>query len=390
MENKRDDEDLTDLIGDSRYKPFLHRTKESTPSILIKWIMNFGASVIQIANVPFFLYLLLLGIEEAGQQLNPEFGIPYKVELALGFLVAQVFIRSLIQQTKQNIVSPTVNLIWFMNFKGPQKNHYFSAEKSQEYSANLGDFVKYQADEYIKQGIQETEYKLTRMTEVVQQLYDLKQFPNETFESMKRVIDMIGDMMLNPQNPRNDFHVVLDRILAEIASTKPIQPYVKQGSIMLLDKPNGHLSIDGGYHLHNNSIQHRKIKFGEKFAGKVVADGEVIWVDNVNTEKAQSLYGFKPDQKRPYVGIMGYPIRETGLEGYVPVGVIVLHFSDDIDNLLEEERQVVNKTIELYSQVIITAIKLHNYNVQRLIQYGIVGLEEITTSLEGGDTNDAN
>ncbi|MCM3130535.1 GAF domain-containing protein (plasmid) [Paenibacillus urinalis] len=388
MDN-RENENLDDLIGDSRYIPFLHRTRESNTSLTVKWIVNFLASVVQMVNIPFFFFLLLIAVEQVGQQLNSSFTIPYKIFFALGLLILLVLGEYLVQRTRKNMVSPSVNLIWFMNFKGPLNNHFYSAEKSQEYSASLGDFVKYQADEYISQGIKETEHKLIRMTEVVQQLSNLGSFPNETFESLKRVIDMIGDMMLNPASPRNSYYVVLDRILAEIASTKPIQPYIKQGSIMLLDDTR-HLSIAGGFHLHNNSIQNRKIPYGEKFAGKVVAGGDVIWVDDVNNIEAQALYGFKSDQNRPYTGIMGYPMRETGLDSYQPVGVIVLHLSEDISKLLEEERKVVSKTLEVYSQAIITTIKLNKYYIQRMIQYGIVGLEEITTSLEGGDTNDDN
>lgn len=83
--DNRENENLDDLIGDSRYIPFLHRTRESNTSLTVKWIVNFLASVVQMVNIPFFFFLLLIAVEQVGQQLNSSFTIPYKIFLLLVF-----------------------------------------------------------------------------------------------------------------------------------------------------------------------------------------------------------------------------------------------------------------------------------------------------------------
>lgn len=265
------------------------------------------------------------------------------------------------------------------------KNNFFSAEFSRKYSADLEQFVRYQADDYIKEQLREKDRHINRLLDAMEQLRLLSMFPNESFESMRRVIENLADVVIDPMNSRHQFEVIMDRILVEVTTMKDIQPYIRQGSIMLLNKHN-ELRIIGQYNIPNSVRRNRVVRLGEKFAGRVAQDGEVVWIQDVNTPEAEREYGFDQKSDRPYEGIMGFPIREAGIDSYVPVGVIVLHFAKGY-RLEEEQKQAVTKVLEVYAQVIISSIKLQNYHMKLRSRYGIIDTnEEISATFEGGDT----
>ncbi|MFD0717040.1 GAF domain-containing protein [Paenibacillus sp. GCM10027626] len=384
---QNNEEELQDLIGDSRYIPFLHRLQESYLSLWVKWAANFILAIFQIFNLPAAVLLFIFFIEQVIQKFWPKwnFSFPYNFEIIALIFGSWFLIIILWEKATRNIVSPTVFPIWFMNTKGVLKNNFFSAELSQKYSADLEQFVRYQADEYIKEQLREKDRHINRLLDAMEQLRQLSMFPNESFESMRRVIENLTDVVIDPMNNRHQFEVIMDRILVEVTTMKDIQPYIRQGSIMLLNKHN-ELRIIGQYNIPNSVRRNKVVRLGEKFAGRVAQDGEVVWIQDVNTPEAEREYGFDRKSDQPYEGIMGFPIRESGIDSYVPVGVIVLHFAKGY-RLEDEQKQAVTKVLEVYAQVIISSIKLQNYHMKLRSKYGIIDTnEEISVTFEGGDT----
>lgn len=352
MDSNQDVENIQDLIGDSRYIPFLHRITESWLSITVKWIANFIIAVIDFINLPSFVILALLFYQQVMQLRDPDFKIPLVTfENLLWFFGAWLLIRFLVEKTMKNITSPTVLPVWFMNSKGVLKNAFYSVEKAQKYSADLDMFVQSQADEYIRQKVRATEHVNQQLFSLVNRMSELSDFPNETYESLRRTVEFLADAILDPENVRHQYNVILDRIMNEISTTKPIQKHIKYGSIMLLDE-DGMLRIGGQLNLPNRELS-KEIPLGERFAGKVVAEGQFTWVPDVNTEEAKRQYDFIEDTNRSYVGIIGFPIRSQ--DGH-HIGVICLQFTE-VD-WQESELKVISKTLEVYAEIIISAIKL--------------------------------
>jgi hypothetical protein len=382
----REQDELQELIGNSRYIPFLHRLQESYFSIAVKWVANFIIAIFQIFNVPAFVLLLIFFFEQFMQKaVNTNYSFPYNFEMiAFGF-TAWFLIQLLWDKTTRNIVSPTVFPVWFMNSKGVLKNQFFSAELSRKYSADLEQFVRYQADEYIKEQLHEKDRHINQLMDAIEQLRQLSMFPNESFESMRRVVENLVDVVIDPSNNRHQFEVIMDRILVEITTMKAIQPIIRQGSIMLLNSSN-ELRIIGQYNMPNSVVRNRVIRLGEKFAGKVALEGEIVWIQDVNTPEAEQEYQFEPDPKRPYDGIMGFPIKESGLDEYKPVGVIILHFAKGY-HLEVEQKVAVAKVLEVYAQVILSSVKLQNYHSNLKKKYGIItAQEEVSVIFDpGGD-----
>lgn len=383
MQNNHDEEDLRDLIGDSRYIPFLHRLKESYLSLVIKWVVNFGLAIFQIINLPAAALLFIFFVEQVIQKFWPQwnFSFPYNFETIALIFGGWFLFLFLFEKTRKNIVSPYVLPIWFMNSKGVLKNNFFSAELSRKYSADLEQFVRYQADEYIKEQLREKDLHINRYLNAMEQLRQLSMFPNESFESMRRVVENLADVVIEPMNHRHQYEVIMDRILVEITTMKAIQPHIRQGSIMLLNKDE-ELRIIGQYNIPNSVVRNKVVRLGEKFAGRVAQEGQIVWIQDVNTPDAMKEYGFDDNPSRPYEGVMGFPIRESGIDSYVPVGVIILHFGKGY-NLEDEEKQAVTKVLEVYAQVIISSMKLQNYHMKLKTKYGIMSLnEEVSATLE--------
>jgi hypothetical protein len=382
----KEQDNIQDLIGDARYIPFLHRSKESYLSLSIKWISNFIFAMFQIINVPAAVILFLWFIEQLIQKVEPKFGITIPFyEVIVAVLILGLMIQYLWEKARRNMVSPTVFPIWFMNTKGVLNNLFFSAELSRKYSADLDQFVRYQADRYINTMIQDKNREVDVLYNAMEQLRQLNTFPNESFESLRRVVEYLVDVVVDPENPRHQFEVLMDRILAEITNTQSIHSAIKQGSVMLLNDKN-ELRIVGQFNMPNSAIRNRVIKLGEKFAGKVAEGGSVVWIEDVNTQEAINKYGFEENDNRPYFGIMGYPIQESGLDSYVPSGVIVLHFAEGF-HLEDEVKTAVTKILEVYAQVIISSIKLRNYHMKLQKIYGIIAVDEVGSTL-GGNGDD--
>jgi hypothetical protein len=82
---------------------------------------------------------------------------------------------------------------------------------------------------------------------------------------------------------------------------------------------------------------------------------------------------------------MGFPIKESGLDEYKPVGVIILHFAKGGYYLEEEQKVAVAKVLEVYAQVILSSVKLQNYHSNLKKKYGImIEQEEVGVTFDSG------
>jgi len=109
MQNN-EEEELQDLIGDSRYIPFLHRLQESYFSLWVKWAANFILAIFQIFNLPAAVLLFIFFIEQAIQKFWPKwnFSFPYNFETIALIFGGWFLIIILWEKTSRNIVSPSV------------------------------------------------------------------------------------------------------------------------------------------------------------------------------------------------------------------------------------------------------------------------------------------
>lgn len=363
MNELRENDEVGDLIGDSRYIPFLHRIDESIFSLTVKWIINFIISVFEVFNFPAFVLLFIFFIEQIMQKyVDSKFKIDFSLNLYICIFGGWLLILFLLEKTQKNITSPSVFPVWFMNSKGILKNHFFSVEMARKYSADLDVFVKQQADEYIRQKIQFTVNRNQELMDLLDRMRNLEDFPNETFESLRRIIEILANVVVQPDNERNHFVNVMDRIMVEIANTKPIQKHIKQGSIMLFDEGQVLLRIQGHFNMPASVIEGKVVRIGSRFAGKVAEEGKIVWIPDVNNPTASEQYDFQPSSDRLYTGILGFPIKNQGASSNIPsnsYGVICLHF-EEID-LQESELKVITKTLEVYAQAIISFIKIRDY-----------------------------
>ncbi|RJG21363.1 GAF domain-containing protein [Paenibacillus thiaminolyticus] len=353
MKPENDDE-VRELLGNSTYIPFLHRIKESWLSLGIKWVVNFIIAVVDFINLPAFVFAFLFFFEQVIQQIiDKRFTLDISLELILWFFGAWLLLRFLMEKTRKNIVSPTLFPIWFMNSKGILRNWFFSIEMANKYNTDLDTYVKKQADEYIRQRTMELENHNLKLQDLTLRLSELHNFPNEAYEAFGRCAEMLSDFVIAPAEARNDFDNVLDRILVQLVNTKPIQRYIKQASILLYDEGAGELTIAGQFNISNSVVRTKVIKYGERFAGKVIQENKVVWIRDVNSDEAKEAYDFSDDVNRSYIGIVGYPF---GIENRVPYGIICLHFIDvEFD---ETEKIVMTKTLEAFSQFVIASINI--------------------------------
>ncbi|RAP74380.1 GAF domain-containing protein [Paenibacillus montanisoli] len=373
----QNEEELQDMLSDGRYNRFLHRLTESWQSITIKWIVNFILAILDFINFPLMVILILFSFEQVVQIWKPKFDFVTisNVQFLIYVFGGWLLLRFLFEKTLRNITSTHVIPIWFANSKGVLRNHFYSIEKARQYSADLDLFVQNQADEYIRQKIRETEELTQRLNSIVTRLRELSEFPNETYESMNRTIEFLTDSVLKPNDPRSHIQIVLDRILKEISTTKPIQSYIKSATIMILDD-DLQLRIGGQLNLSNSDLA-KEIAYGERFAGKILKEGKSAWVPDVESREAQQEYDFKPDLKRKYTSVFGYPMQPQGdlhTDAFLG-GVICLHFREvDID---ETEITIIAKTLEVYLEFVISAVKLRGFHNILKREYGIIVDKEI-------------
>ena len=369
-------EEIGELLGDSRYIPFLDRVEESVLSMIVKGIANFVISIVTLLNVPAFVLVLLFFVEQIIQKgINEEFSIAYNYTLIVSIFGGWLLICFLYEKTLKNMVSPSILPIWFMNSKGFLKNRFYSVEMASKYSRDLDQLILKQAEEHARLQIQSWELQNKKLLETIERVRELNEFPDEVFESLRRIYEYLADYVIDSTNTRNQFGVFMDRILVEVSNYRIIHPIIKQASIMLLDEDKENLRIAGQYNMANNVVRNRVVKLGEKFAGKVTLEGEVVWITDVNSKVAQESYGFEPNIKKEYASVMGFPIHEMGAEMYNPFGVIIIHFAEPIE-FSEEEESTINKILEVYAQVILSFVKLYQFNVQLQTKYGIIVVKD--------------
>ncbi|MEF3304200.1 GAF domain-containing protein [Paenibacillus sp. GYB003] len=377
-------ERVRDLIGDSRYIPFLDRAEESALSLAVKGLANFIIALVTLLNVPAFVIGLMWFIEQLIQKgINPNFKIEYNYTVIASIFGGWLLICFLYEKTLKNMVSPRVLPIWFVNSKGFLRNRFYSVELASKYSKDLDQLILKQAEEHARLQIQSWELQNIRLQETIERVRALNEFPDEVFESIRRIFGYMSDYVTDPSNTRNQFEVVMDMISVEISNYRVIHPLIKQASIMLLDHKKEFLRIAGKYNMPNHAVKSHIVRLGEKFAGKVTRDGEIVWISDVNSEAAQLSYGFVPNAKREYTSVMGFPIQEMGSEQYEPFGVIVIYFSEKIE-FTEEEETAINKILEVYAQVILSFIKLYQFNMTLQGMYGII---EAKNEVLGGGTD---
>jgi signal transduction protein with GAF and PtsI domain len=121
------------------------------------------------------------------------------------------------------------------------------------------------------------------------------------------------------------------------------------------------LKIKGQSDISDAVIKGKKINVGEKFSGKIVEQGQLVFIDDIYSEEAER-YGYGPDtsKEKTYNAIMGMPIRRKDGEGFETIGVINLHFGTD-PNYTENERSEIEKTLDVYAHFIVSYLTIREY-----------------------------
>lgn len=359
LEHKSSDR-MQDMVDDGRFSPLLNATKETNYTRILKYVMNFGMAVIQLINIPLFIFALLATVEVVIKwTADSEFTFGGKVEWLLYLLGGMAVLKQLIQKTRANIVSHEVQLIWALNFvSGSVKNGFVSLEEAEKYSKKLEDFVEYNAKKYAEARERELLGVIEQLENDVQRISETTDFPDDALQSFARVVQFSSKAIIDPENPRSHLNVVMDRLLGEIASLKMFGGLVHQASVMVLGPDQKTLAIVGQHNLHDNVISSRSILLGEKFAGKIVEQGKFVVINDIYAEGSQK-YGFDPaDRNKTYRGIAGMPIKRRGEDKYAPMGVINLHFNA-VASFKEVESVQIEKCLEVYCQFIVSFLEMH-------------------------------
>lgn len=350
------------MIRDGRFNPTLDRTEESPLSIFIKYIVNLGAAIIQTLNYPILFFGLLAVLETTIKWFgnDPQFSFGNKLDWIFYVMFGSLLFVQIYQRTNSNIISPSIDLLWAVNFKGKLNNRFQSLGLSEKRSADLNELISINAKRYSDVREKELLAIIDSQQGVIKQL--ISDFPDDILQSFIRVSGFPTGVLTDKKHPRYHYEVLMDRLLGEIASLSILNGLVHQGSIMLLEEEET-LRIVGQYNLHDNVVELRKIKLGEKFAGKIVESGSVVWIPDIYNEDA-TQYGFGPlTPKKSYKAIVGVPIRRKGYEIYEPVGIINLHFKTN-PNFSVEQQTSISNILEVYTQYIVTLINLSKDNGQ--------------------------
>jgi hypothetical protein len=365
----KENDAIETLVEDGRYVPFLDRTEDDLLSLTVKYLVNFAAAIIQIINYPVLIFGLLLFVETGIKWFNdPEFTFGSKLDWLIYLIGGNLLLKQLYQHTNSNIITPHIDLIWALNFKGRLNNRFQSLALKEKRSIDLEELVITNAEKYAK--IREKELLEIIQSHELTIKQIISEFPDDILQSFIRVSGFLPGVIKDKTNPRFQFEVMMDRLLGEISSLSVFNGLVHQGSIMLLET-NHTLKIVGQYNLHDNVVEQRKIKLGDKFAGKVVKNGKSLWIEDIYKEDAFQ-YGFGPSiEKKSYKGILGVPIRRKGYESYTPIGIINLHFKTS-PIFYEEQRTVIQNILEVYTQFIVTLLdiekqlKTHETDAQQI------------------------
>ena len=134
-----------------------------------------------------------------------------------------------------------------------------------------------------------------------------------------------------------DFKSVLNQIL-EILSKKL---EMNRGTVTLLDKETGHLSIEAAHGLTKEEISRGKYKIGEGVTGKVVEKGEPMIIPDIGKEPLfLNRTRARGDVKRQNISFLCIPIKVKG----ETLGVLsVDRLFKDADISFEEDVRLVNR-----------------------------------------------
>jgi hypothetical protein len=347
----KENDNIQELINDGRFIPLLDRTEENLLSSTIKFLVNFSAAIIQTLNYPILFLGLLVVLETAIKWFgDSQFTFGSKLNWFIYLMGGFLLLEQIIRRTNSNLVSPDIVLIWAVNFKGILNNRFQSLQLTEKWSKDLEELIRTNAKRYSEIREKELITIINSQEQTIKQL--LSDFPDDILHSFIRVSGFPTGVASDKKNPRYNFEVLMDRLLGEIASLSVLNGLVHQGSIMLLENQEI-LRIVGQYNLHDNVVELRKIKLGEKFAGKVVQNGQAVWIPDIYQEDA-TQYGFGPKtEKKSYKAIIGVPIRRKGYDTYSPIGIINLHFKTS-PSFNEEQLTRIQNILEVYTQYIVT------------------------------------
>lgn len=356
-----------ELIARDKFNPFTHRTKETGLSKSAKYFFNFLIACLQtVLNIP----ILVVGLVSCFKDSLPAWvpSIEWMPTWSIAWLLLGcLLIIRLYKQTEKNIVSEVVNFIWAVNYYGPMKNFAYSIEIAEEKRKDADSFLNKQSQQKIQEI--EAEYdlfkeKVEKELERVQKSMD---FPAEFFDAIVRMVDLITNVIRNPDQARYEKSVLLDKLLAEVCASSSL-PGAHQASIMCPDA-NGDLRIVGSVNIKESVVLNRVVKKGEQFVGKVYEASQGIWITDLRSPEVTE-FGFDPTKNYPYKSIVGIPIKSTGPYGSERIGVISVHFRDPVD-FKESEQSNIRKLLEVIGHFVVyilTHDTYHNKNKDVILE----------------------
>lgn len=124
---KKENDTIEKLTRDGRFIPFLDRTEENILSISVKYLINFLAAIIQTVNFPLLILGLFVILETIIKWFaDKTFTFENKLNWLIYLMGGYILLLQILQKTHSNIISPHINLIWAVNFKGTLKNRFQS------------------------------------------------------------------------------------------------------------------------------------------------------------------------------------------------------------------------------------------------------------------------
>ncbi|OIJ09471.1 hypothetical protein BKP35_16585 [Anaerobacillus arseniciselenatis] len=355
---------MPEFIAKRKFTPEIHVIRENALSFTIKLVANFLWTLFQLINIPLFIgvlfatgdFLIKFFTLDTYTLFDAEFQ-KYGMWILYGIVTYFILIQ-IGAKTRSNMISKELNLIWAVNFfrRGKVKNRFYSIELAEKDFLTLESYMEHQMREQIELREKELKNNIDSLKNTIQRLSVTKAFPSDVLNSFIRINQLFVSSLMEPDSSRHKFEIIMDQIVSEIANMRFFNGQIIQGSIMLED--NHELSIIGQYHL--NRVKRKPVKRGEKFAGKVIDQAEMIIIPDIYSKDAEK-YGYGPttDKHKMYQGIMGMPIRELGDDTYKNIGVINLHLADSFYSMLTiGEKEEITAILRVYAQYIVVFKKL--------------------------------
>lgn len=351
-------------LEDGSFDPMLQTEYESPLSRGFKYAVNFILAMIRVfINLPTFVYGVFFVFKEIADSYGPQWFV--SLELKWHYFLYAVLVHLLwlrvLMYTRKFITSEKIELIWSFDFLQNFKNPVFSKEVKARYEAAHHQMVHQDMQAKLDAVIEEYEAYKQSLAEQIERLQHTANFPEEFFDAIVRMIDLVTWVVSDPDNPRYYQGVLFDRLLAEICSSKNI-PNAHQAALVLVDGQDSEsLVIAGAVNQKESVILNRKFKRGEGFAGQVFAEAEEVWIGNLDSPLGEQ-YGFKRTSKRPYKAIVGFPIKIMDLNGDRTVGVISVHFRETLD-FDDIERANIAKLLDVVGHFVIFVLS-HQHTIR--------------------------